>query len=51
MIEFSKLHKWIEDTDLFLNSPRNKSGGINVKMGQFHVLTFDQSNSPDGKTR
>lgn len=51
MIEYSKLRKWVEETDAFLNSPHNKSGGGSVKMGQFHVLTFDQSNAPDGKTR
>jgi hypothetical protein len=51
MIEYSKLQKWIEETDHFLNGPQNNTRANNVKKGQFHVLTFDQSNAPDGKTR
>jgi cadherin 23 len=48
MIEFSKLQKWIEETEGFLNTQGEKSG---VKRGQFRVLTFDHSHAPDGETR
>ncbi|CAL8104119.1 unnamed protein product [Orchesella dallaii] len=48
MVEFPKLQKFMDEVDGFLNSPEEKTG---IKRGHFHILTFDQTNSYDGKTK
>lgn len=48
MVEFPKLQKWMDEVDTLLNSPEEKTG---IKRGHFHILTFDQTNSFDGRTK
>ena len=45
--DFPKLHRWAEEVEKFLNTPKTNS---KINHGVFRILTFDQSNAPEGKT-
>jgi hypothetical protein len=45
--EFSRMQRWTEEVQNFLNQPKTNS---KINHGVFRLLTFDQSNAPEGKT-
>ena len=46
--DFARISKWVDDVDRVLNTP---SKDPRVRKGVFKLLTYDQSNGPDGKTK